>query len=231
LLPGLLGVVCTLLVYALVRRTLDEGDAAFLAALVYVTTPEVAHWSRGVHLETLVTMWVLLGLFAAYRSVTEPSAVLWLAVAAIGGWFAKGPQGLFPVAVAIVLWAQAGVLTRRTLSAWSAAGVALAVATLGPWLAARLGEGSGFAHAYFGGQIRDVLFETCPGLPRGVTELFAHPVLDGEELRGYDRHHADIRVHDAATLTDPSVTALLDQHGIQRISYRELRAVQRARSA
>jgi len=78
---------------------------------------------------------------------------------------------------------------------------------------------------------RDVLFETCPGLPRGVTELFAHPVLDCEELRGYDRHHADIRVHDAATLTDPSVTALLDQHGIQRISYRELRAVQRARSA
>jgi len=76
-----------------------------------------------------------------------------------------------------------------------------------------------------------VLFETCPGLSRGVTELFAHPVLDGEELRGYDRHHADIRVHDAVMLTDPSVTALLDQHGIQRISYRELRAVQRARSA
>lgn len=78
---------------------------------------------------------------------------------------------------------------------------------------------------------RDVMFETCRSLPGGVTELFAHPVLDGEELRGYDHHHADIRVHDAAALTDPGVAGLLDQHGIQRISYRELRTVQRARCA
>lgn len=77
---------------------------------------------------------------------------------------------------------------------------------------------------------RDVMFEACPCLPRGVTELFAHPVLDGEELRGYDRHHADIRVHDAATLADPDVAALLDQYGIQRMSYRELRTAQRSRS-
>lgn len=77
---------------------------------------------------------------------------------------------------------------------------------------------------------RDVILEECPALPCGVTELFAHPVLDGEELRGYDRDHADIRVHDAAALTDPSVVALLDQHGVRRISYRELRAVQKAKS-
>lgn len=77
---------------------------------------------------------------------------------------------------------------------------------------------------------RDVMFEECPALPCGVTELFAHPVLDGEELRGYDREHADIRVHDAAALTDPSVAVLLDRHGVQRISYRELRTVQRAKS-
>ena len=81
-----------------------------------MTTPEVAHWSRGVHLETLVTAWVLLGLLAAFHSVREPSGVLWLALAAIGGWFAKGPQGLFPVAVAVVLWARAGVLVRRAVS-------------------------------------------------------------------------------------------------------------------
>lgn len=78
---------------------------------------------------------------------------------------------------------------------------------------------------------RDVMFEACPNLPRGVTELFAHPVLDGEELRGYDHHHADIRVHDAATLTDPSMAVLLDRYGVQRISYRELRAAQRAKGA
>ncbi|MCP1556806.1 UNVERIFIED_ORG: putative glycoside hydrolase/deacetylase ChbG (UPF0249 family) [Methylobacterium sp. SuP10 SLI 274] len=74
---------------------------------------------------------------------------------------------------------------------------------------------------------RDVMFEMVPTMACGVTELFAHPVLDGEELRGYDRHHADIRAHDAATLTDPSVLALLDRHGVRRISYRELRSTQR----
>lgn len=74
---------------------------------------------------------------------------------------------------------------------------------------------------------RDVLFYECASLPYGVTELFGHPVMDGEELRGYDRDHADIRVHDAAALTDPSVAAFLDRNGVRRISYRELRAVQR----
>ena len=145
--------------YLLVRRTHGDWDAAFLAAIVYVTTPEVAHWSRGVHLETLVTAWVLLGLVAAYRSVSEPGFVLVLGIAATGGWFAKGPQGLFPVAVAVVLWAEAGVLRRRVLSLWSVAAVVFALVTVGPWLMARLHEGSGFGQAYFEGQIGQVLFD------------------------------------------------------------------------
>ena len=37
--------------------------------------------------------------------------------------------------------------------------MALVVATVGPWLAARLDEGSDFARAYFGGQIGQVLLE------------------------------------------------------------------------
>jgi len=69
---------------------------------------------------------------------------------------------------------------------------------------------------------------TRPRLMPGVTEIFAHPVLDGEELRGYDVTNADIRVHDAACLTDPSVSDLLDQHGVRRISFRDLRDLQRA---
>lgn len=72
-----------------------------------------------------------------------------------------------------------------------------------------------------------MMFGTCPILPRGMTELFAHPVLDGEELRGYDLHHADIRVHDAAALVDPSVAAMLNAQGVRRVSYRELRDLQR----
>jgi hypothetical protein len=75
---------------------------------------------------------------------------------------------------------------------------------------------------------RDVFFEEIPKLPPGVTEIFAHPVLDGEELRAYDTENADIRAHDAVCLTDPTVSDLLDQHNIKRISFRELRELQRA---
>ena len=65
-------------------------------------------------------------------------------------------------------------------------------------------------------------------LPPGVSEVFAHPVTDGEELRAYDTQNADIRAHDAACLTDPAVSDLLDRHDIKRISFRELRELQRA---
>jgi hypothetical protein len=54
-------------------------------------------------------------------------------------------------------------------------------------------------------------------------------VLDGEELRGYDTVNPDIRTHDASCLIDPEVSRLLDQFNIKRISFRELRDLQRAR--
>ena len=75
---------------------------------------------------------------------------------------------------------------------------------------------------------RDVFFDEIPTLPAGVSEIFAHPVLDGEELRAYDTENADIRAHDAVCLTDRTVSDLLDQHSIKRISFRELRELQRA---
>jgi hypothetical protein len=75
---------------------------------------------------------------------------------------------------------------------------------------------------------RDVFFEEIPKLSPGVSEIFAHPVLEGEELRGYDTVNADIRTHDASCLIDPEVSYLLDQHNIIRISFRDLRELQRA---
>src|SRR3546814_2991569 len=74
---------------------------------------------------------------------------------------------------------------------------------------------------------RDVFFDEIPRLAPGITEIFAHPVMDGEELRGYDARHADIRIHDAACLTDPAVAELLDRHGVKRISWRDLRDARR----
>jgi len=75
---------------------------------------------------------------------------------------------------------------------------------------------------------RDVFFAEIPNLPSGVSEIFAHPVVDGEELRAYDPMYADIRAHDAECLIDPAVAELLEQHAIKRISYRELRELQRS---
>jgi predicted glycoside hydrolase/deacetylase ChbG (UPF0249 family) len=74
---------------------------------------------------------------------------------------------------------------------------------------------------------RDVFFEELPALPAGVSEIFAHPVLDGEELRGYGPDYADLRVHDAACLIDPAVRDLIGQQGFKPISYRPLRELQR----
>ncbi len=74
---------------------------------------------------------------------------------------------------------------------------------------------------------RDVFIETVPKLPPGVTEIFAHPVADGPELRAYDTENAGIRTHDADCLVDPEVADLLDRHAIRRISYRPLRDLQR----
>jgi predicted glycoside hydrolase/deacetylase ChbG (UPF0249 family) len=74
---------------------------------------------------------------------------------------------------------------------------------------------------------RDVIFEELPRAPAGVTEIFAHPVLDGEELRGYDQDNADIRVADTACLIDPAVTRFIKEQGFERLSFRPLREIQR----
>jgi chitin disaccharide deacetylase len=75
---------------------------------------------------------------------------------------------------------------------------------------------------------RDVFFESIPDLAPGVSEIFTHPVLDGEELRAYDATNTAIRTHDAECLVDAAVSDLLDQHNIKRISYTNLRDLQRA---
>ena len=66
----------------------------------------------------------------------------------------------------------------------------------------------GFVWSIRGRARRDAFFETLPGLPAGVSEIFAHPVLDSEELRGYDLNNAAIRIHDTACLIGPAVREL-----------------------
>lgn len=74
----------------------------------------------------------------------------------------------------------------------------------------------------------DILRDEIPKLPPGVTVIYAHPVDDGEELRGYDYPHlALLRASDAACVCNAGIAALLDQHNVRCIGFRELRDLQR----
>jgi hypothetical protein len=74
----------------------------------------------------------------------------------------------------------------------------------------------------------EALRGAIPLLPAGVSEIFAHPVEDGPELRGYGPGFAALRAADAVAMLDPALAAALAAAGIRRIGYREIRALQRA---
>jgi 4-amino-4-deoxy-L-arabinose transferase-like glycosyltransferase len=155
---ALFGACDALLVYLLCRAMFPGWELAFASTLVYLTTHEVLHWTRGVHLETLLTFWILIGLLAAYRSVKNPSAIVGLGIAAALGWLAKGPQSLYPLAVAPLVWKREKILWRRLTSIWSVVCAAVLLAILAPWFWARLEEGAGFGEKYFIKQIFNKLF-------------------------------------------------------------------------
>jgi 4-amino-4-deoxy-L-arabinose transferase-like glycosyltransferase len=159
LVSGLLGLIDALLLFAVWRRMSGDRHSAFAAALVYLTTPEVVHWTRGVHLESLLTFWLLLAVLAAYLSLSRPEAIVLLGIATAGGWMSKGPQALFPAAVAALLWWRDGLLAARLRSRWTVIAAALFLVVVGPWTWARLTEGDGFADAYFRGQVGHVLLD------------------------------------------------------------------------
>jgi predicted glycoside hydrolase/deacetylase ChbG (UPF0249 family) len=83
----------------------------------------------------------------------------------------------------------------------------------------------------WGRPTREVLLESLVDLPPGVSEIYAHPVIDGPELRGYDPTHAGVRAADHACLLDPLVRATIERAGVRFISFRELRVAQRAADA
>ncbi len=76
----------------------------------------------------------------------------------------------------------------------------------------------------------DVFRERLPALTAGVTEMFAHPVTDGPELRGYDPDAPDVRAGDAAWFTSAELKGLMADCHIVPISYRPLRDLQRGQA-
>jgi 4-amino-4-deoxy-L-arabinose transferase-like glycosyltransferase len=118
----------------------------------------VLHWTRGVHLETVLTFCILLGLLMAYFSRKNSAAIVGMGVAGALGWLAKGPQALYPGGVALILWKTEGVFWRRLFSFWSVASAIVLAAILAPWLLARLQGESGFAQGYFLKELVQTIF-------------------------------------------------------------------------
>lgn len=65
------------------------------------------------------------------------------------------------------------------------------------------------------------------GLKPGVTELYIHAALPGEEMRAVTGSWKDRAAEYALFTTDASIRALLDRKGVQRIGFRPLRDLQR----
>jgi len=83
----------------------------------------------------------------------------------------------------------------------------------------------------WGRSTAELLRTKLPQLRPGVTEFIVHPVLDGPELRGYDRTEAQIRVDDHACAVDPQIAQLFAREALTPISFRPLRDAQRSGSA
>ncbi|HLK25325.1 MAG TPA: ChbG/HpnK family deacetylase [Caulobacteraceae bacterium] len=75
---------------------------------------------------------------------------------------------------------------------------------------------------------RPVLERLLAGLRPGVTEVYLHPVVDGADLRAYDPENGHIRAGDDANFRDQDLRRLVEDAGVILISYRPLRALQRA---
>ena len=76
----------------------------------------------------------------------------------------------------------------------------------------------------------ELLRTALPELAAGVAEANVHPVLDGPELRGYDKKEPLIRIDDHAVVVDPATRRFLEDQGFRMISFRPLRDLQRAGS-
>jgi 4-amino-4-deoxy-L-arabinose transferase-like glycosyltransferase len=166
---ALFGAFNALMIYVLCRAMFPGWEMAFLSALVFLTTHEALHWTRGVHLESMVTFWILVGLYAAYRSMKNPAAIVVMGIAAALGWLSKGPHSLYPALAALPLWKSEGILWRRLVSIWSVLASVALIAILAPWFWLRMHEGTGFGQGYFLKEMGHTLF--------GPTQLHNGPLF------------------------------------------------------
>lgn len=76
-------------------------------------------------------------------------------------------------------------------------------------------------------QVRDGFVSLLRAVPAGVTELYLHPMADGEELRAAVDFGAVKREYERRLLADPVVQQAIADEGLVRIGWRALRDLQR----
>ena len=88
-------------------------------------------------------------------------------------------------------------------------------------------EGAGDEETYE--QVRDGFIELLRTVPAGVTEIFLHPMVEGDELRAAVDFSAAKRGFERRLLTDPLVAATIAEERLVRVGWRALRDLQRSR--
>lgn len=91
------------------------------------------------------------------------------------------------------------------------------------------GEGTPAEETYE--SVRDGFVDLLRAVPPGVTEIYVHPMVDGEELRVTVDFAAAKRGYERRLLTDPIVQRALAEEGLVRVGWRALRDLQRGEAA
>lgn len=75
--------------------------------------------------------------------------------------------------------------------------------------------------------VREGFLALLRAVPAGVTEIYLHPMVDDDELRAAVDFGAQKRGHELRLLSDPMVLQAIEEEGLVRIGWRDLRDLQR----
>ena len=77
-------------------------------------------------------------------------------------------------------------------------------------------------------QVRDGFVALLRAVPAGVTEIYLHPMVDGDELQAAVDYGSAKRGYELRLLADPVVQQAIEDEALVRIGWRDLRDLQRA---
>lgn len=171
--------------YDLMRR-LSDRPTALLAMLLLLGSHSFLDIATHGRMESMVSFFILLSLYALWRSSEHPlwNAVFWIGIGL--GCFTKGPMGVVPVVVAVPWWWTVGGWRRWYGSRWFWIGVVLGGAIGAGWyIAAWWSLGEPFVERSFHREMMERTIRPIEGHVGGVLFHLKHVTLDSGTLWGY----------------------------------------------